>query len=113
MELTLAPEVLLKETYNTIVSHPELHKQSRWYEHQEDCGTAYCFAGMAVHLAYPNAKFFMSDMVKLEDEFETVYYIPDLAEKILGLTSEQRHKLFAAGNTILDIQNYLEKWGML
>ncbi len=110
MELPMAPEVLLKETYTYILEHPEEHNQRLWQTFGRDCGTAYCFAGMAVHLA--GLEMNRNDHV-CGKEWENAPHINDVARKILGLEEDQAGQLFNAGNSIDDIRRLLENWGML
>ncbi len=121
--MKLAPEVLLKETYQYIVDHPEEHDQGSWYgkNTQRDalgrfcgCGTAYCFAGMAIHLAYPQAEFMWSDSVyPTKNKGEGPKYIPTLAADLLGLDEDQVRDLFRASNSLDRIREILEEWQVL
>lgn len=114
--MELAPEVLLKETYQEIIKHPEQHNQARWYSNEYIgdvvCSTAYCFAGMAVHLAYPKAIFASGDSVYCNAEMSAAS-IPELAAELLGLDSDQADMLFASNNTLENIRLLLERWNVL
>jgi hypothetical protein len=104
------PKVLLKETYNYIVEHPEQHNQRHWqlWKTSSNCGTAYCFAGMAVHLAGYDIN--VHDCVK---EWQDSPHVSDVARELLGLDPEQAGMLFRGENSIDRIRQLLEEWNVL
>jgi hypothetical protein len=114
MEQQLAPEVLLKETYNYIVEHPEEHDQASWVRrvNGNSCDTAYCFAGMAVHLAGYDINVRMATVPGFDDH---QYYksIRDAAKELLNLDDHDADILFNGYNSIHDIRRILEGWKVL
>jgi hypothetical protein len=117
MKPELAPEVLLKETYNYIIDHPDEHNQGWWAIQDMDstCGTAYCFAGTAVRLAHPEAEFIFEGraaaaFVKISGH---KFHVRELAEELLDLTPAQGSLLFDGDNTIHSIHHLLEDWKVL
>ncbi len=118
MELPMAPEVLLKETYNYILEHPEEHDQA-WWASKNSCGTSYCFAGHAVVLAGYTINWGgtyggigRSSFVNLPGvgNFDSISAV---AKRLLELNDDQADLLFAGGNTIGDIRDILEDWKVL
>ncbi len=104
-----APEVLAKETYAYIIEHPEEHDQGVWWRKKPFCGTTACFAGHAVHIAYPDAKFKRDGFVEIDGEGRS---IPDLAQDLLDLSFFQANALFYS-SSIEAIHDHLTDWGML
>jgi len=115
-EPTLTGDVLLKETYNELVAHPERHNQHMWAK-RTACGTVGCFAGTAVMLAYGGeAQFLFAPFTSVTAEVMLdgkVYYIKELAKSVLGLDCDQAEVLFNPTNSIERIGEMLESWGVL
>ncbi len=104
--MNLAPEVLLKETYQYIVDHPEEHNQQVWVSRTDKCGTVCCFAGHAVLIAG-----YKVDRCNRVSEMNM--HVMDAAQKLLGLTDHQVDQLFLYADDIHDIKNLLEDWKVL
>lgn len=108
--MTLDP-LALRETLAYIEAHPKEWHQRTWAT-QTACGTAYCFAGTACHLAG-------IDDFKWETGFRgrgaEAYYLSDdspieeVAQMVLGLTLEQRFELFFGFNTLKDLRYHVER----
>lgn len=104
---------LLKKTVAYILDNPEKWNQAHWAIVPEDkgiCGTAFCFAGTALHLAYPGALLVGGfPSIGADDGlvFESMVLpqvgkvdISEFAETELGLTDEQADVLFDSDNKL-------------
>jgi hypothetical protein len=100
---------LLQRTLAQIEAHPEAWNQEAWAS-KTDCGTAYCFAGHAVALTYPDAVPMFegastTGFVSIPQHPErTLWYVPDLAGEVLGLTHGPASILFDCVNTLDDLR---------
>jgi len=107
--LTPAPNVkLLNRILDIIETDPDHWDQETWVT-ETPCGTAYCFAGWAVHLNgykfHPGWDLSLntSDEVYKDNEKESIY-IQDVAQEILGLTLLEATTLFSSWRTLDDIR---------
>jgi hypothetical protein len=82
-----------------------------------ECGTAYCFAGWAVALTYPAAKFAFTDtqshwptdrtattVVLNPAEFTGPAVIDAVARDLLGISDKTAEVLFEGGNSLDDLR---------
>lgn len=93
---------LLEHTLAQIEAHPETWDQSMWAKRTE-CGTAYRFAGHAVALTHPDARFVSySDCVILypDTPLEGDAPISDTAAHLLGLDPYAAEVLFDPNNDL-------------
>lgn len=110
--MTAAPNVaLLRQTMDAVLAHPELHRQSMWAT-RTDCGTAYCYAGMACHLSGIEPAF---DVWPAGTTIRTAYWVADgreigaVAQELLGLDDDSAAALFRAANTTADLKHYVDQ----
>lgn len=105
-------EALLLKVLDKIRFDPDSWYQEYWLG-QTGCGTVACFAGWAAMLSGYQAHWYlkadvtapqMSDRVLDPDDPTRVLDVPALAQKLLGLTVEERFALFAATNTFSDLE---------
>lgn len=104
--------MLLDAVIDQIHAHPELHNQLS-YCRVGECVTAYCVAGWAVKLAYPEAVFLINsgshgaNYVRLYGE---TVHISNLAREVLGLTSFEADYLFHPHNQLEEIEAAVKEW---
>jgi hypothetical protein len=93
---------LLERTLAHIEANPDTWDQSMWSK-QTECGTAYCFAGHAVALTYPDAQLhFYSDTVTIYPGTPLAedVQISETASELLGLDGYESEVLFDANNAL-------------
>lgn len=100
---------LLRKTLEHIEHHPEEWKQDRWR-----CGSGMCFAGHAATIA--GGRFLAdTDLLVAEDDDppedvgqfcngHRCVAVGDRAERVLGLTFDDRDRLFDSANTLDDLR---------
>jgi hypothetical protein len=97
---------LLDKVIEHIKAYPALWDQSGWAV-ATACGTTHCVAGWAVHLTYPDAVPGLRDLTEDSEMFvfdgATKRY-DSAAMRLLGLDATQAGSLFAAGNSLPDIE---------
>ncbi|WP_084963294.1 hypothetical protein [Thermoactinospora rubra] len=108
---------LLRQTLAHILRHPEGWRQSTWR-----CGTTACFAGWAAILAggrwllevddgTPAALYLVAAEEEIREGLALEHVLPggdigrgvfvaDRAQRVLGLTADQRTRLFASTNDL-------------
>lgn len=91
------PEInreLFQKIHDQITMEPETHWQGTW---ESDCGSTRCVAGWAIHFA--------TDREDVLDGLEALgagaafFNVPLIAERLLGLTSNESLGLFYAQNS--------------
>lgn len=115
---------LLRKTLEHIKAHPEAWDQADW---RTVCGTAMCFAGHAATIAggtWQSNQISYLDAVP-EDDADKVGHLPSgrvihvsaRAQRDLGLTDDQAHRLFHGANTLPTLEYIVEdlcasaEWG--
>jgi hypothetical protein len=107
---------LLWKTFNHIVDHPEEWDQTEYAKKTTWCGTACCFAGLAVLIGEPQAQFYWGPKGREVDVAAVCFFneekrtIASVAEEILGLNPWEAHILFDAGNSLEKITRILRAW---
>jgi hypothetical protein len=103
---------LLWKVYEHIEAHPEEWMQAAWAI-KSACGTAYCFAGHAVLIAEPTARFIFSS----QGESDRVHvlghgmrWIDEVAMDALGLRAEEASVLFNGSNGLGDLRYCIRRW---
>lgn len=112
----MANNDLLQRTLAHIEAHPEQWNQGAWAK-KTDCGTAYCFAGTAVHLAHPDATpafntlwdrtAFMNVPTVITAAGRTLMSQVDIQQEATEVLDLYRHEagvLFSAHNTLEDLR---------
>jgi len=94
---------LLTRTLAYIEDHPREWNQGAWAV-QTSCGTAYCFAGTAVHLAQPDAEFNFDDGAPRVAWSVNDRPVGASAAELLGLSEDDADRLFEPGNTLTDLR---------
>jgi hypothetical protein len=118
---------LLRKTLEHIENHPEEWNQGFWV-YRMNCGTAYCFAGHAAEImgcdwAKHNDEYVLADEADREwcegQRYADIVTAADgrdyihcsyRAERLLGLTVDQRTKLFAPQNSLETLQHLVETY---
>lgn len=109
---------LAKQVLAHITAQPGSWNQSMWARRTE-CGTAFCFAGHAVAIAYPGAVFDFGDDVLFGDEVDDAYHVTlpgeseprgvrDVAMERLGLNEGEANELFDSYNDLEDLAVTIE-----
>lgn len=106
---------LAEETMQYIESFPDEHNQQTWVN---SCGTAFCFAGMAVRIAHPdwyfeivedwNGKRITNGTV-LNENRDPVGTVKEVAQRDLGLDWNQANSLFSGGNTLSHLRRMVDR----
>lgn len=111
--------VLLKETMEHILKHPETHHQGTWVD---PCKSTMCFAGHAAMLAGAtfNPKIYLEEDEWLVDEETGKHvqwdagrsrvYVNDFAAEKLGLNDWEEAYLFNAARTKEELIKAVEKF---
>ena len=111
--VTLARRIL-----EHIEAHPEEWQQNFWAKQllgsEASCGTAFCYAGHAVHMAHPDAEFQFYEHDLLSEQASDVQ-IPGVglrnikftAQELLGLSDYSADVMFAASNTLEHLRDYV------
>lgn len=98
---------LLARTLAHIEANPHEWNQSMWASRRTDCGTAYCFAGTAVHLGRPDLKpDFVGENANgyMRDADGELIDIRDEAIEQLDLPEDIADHLFSASNDLDDLR---------
>lgn len=97
---------LLQRTMAHIEAHPEQHNQYEWVATDPDCGTAACFAGWAAILKFGESVIHDDGLPHFKlpapydrDASGVPRAMSEQAAALLGLTLDQAHTLFDAGNS--------------
>ena len=104
------------ETLNGATRQPST---IRGFEYHTDCGTAYCFAGYACHIAGDKFVVYQNDFTATRQphvfsDGEVVtpegrrVSIPRRARELLGITCDESDALFNGGNDKDDIDSVLD-----
>lgn len=107
----MANNDLLQRTLAQIEAHPETWNQNRWAR-RTACGTAYCFAGTALALTYPDMRpvYFNNSLATNEvvlnpgAEVREHVYVRDHAMRLLDLDDMDAGELFHEDNTLDDLR---------
>jgi hypothetical protein len=108
---------LLTTVMAYIEDHPDEWSQD-WWAKSTPCGTSFCFAGHAVHIAVPDARFCWQDSDKYPGKRQAALLVSAdgahfssiavRARSVLGLTSQQAHVLFREDNTLDDLKRHVK-----
>lgn len=101
---------MLEATMAAIKDNPEMHLQKMWAT-QTDCGTAYCFAGMACHLAGWEPLFQVLELDNTTAAFTKdgrVGVAQILATELLDLDPLEAAVLFMASNSVKKLESLVK-----
>lgn len=106
---------LVTKVMDHIEAHPEQHDQKNWakivdeLEYQRTgCGTAFCFAGLTIHLGGPERIRWVWDGIRsgMFADMDTGQVVPvqPSAQLLLGLTNYEAELFFHSYNTVSDLR---------
>lgn len=122
---------LLRKVLEHIEAHQDEWEQSSWRLLDVDnnrCGTAMCFAGHAAHImgcdwSKNHPEYVVADEADREWAEQQAHINLDVfegegelmhacwrAQRLLGLTDEQRMELFAGGNDLDDLREMVDRF---
>lgn len=106
---------LVNKVMDHIEAHPEQHGQRNWAKIVDEleyrrtgCGTAFCFAGLTIHLGGPERIRWVWDGIRSElfIDMDTAQIAPvqPSAQLLLGLTNYEAELFFHSYNTVSDLR---------
>jgi hypothetical protein len=103
---------LLRDTLEYVRSHPEKWNQLNW-AYKDDCGTKYCFAGTAVHLAGYKFQWERGNNIDKDrlvgSRISGGELIREKAQTLFDISFDQSEDLFNAENSIFDIERLINQ----
>lgn len=117
IDSTLTKAPLARAVLEYIEANPDEWNQNFW-AYADACGTVYCFAGHAVHMAHPAAQFLFGFGAAVGTHEAAQATIPakdvpmrvdQVAQALLGLDRRSANIMFWSNNTLEHLRDYVEQ----